>query len=638
MSTSCTYLTRFSRAVANRHASGRGATAAKERVRRARASNAPWRARPRPPSAVPPPPVAQTRLGRPQPIVVRKARIAWPPAGAWAARGSAPPNAASASRAGSRELAAAVGVDSSLRRRALGQRRISPSVASGSPSSSRCFPALLFAPSRSWRRSPRLAVVAGSSRWCALRCVFEPTTRRCSRASLLADCVRARAPRAARPSFRKSLFAATSAIAKLPSRVEARALAAPEARLAHAARERVASCPSSSRSRSCASSSASSRSRTPSSRTASVSRGRRWRASSACPRSGASRSGSFATSSALSLLRPAIRLARASRRSRTRRRGDSRLARSSRETRSCASNVLFLAYNALDARYLWTGVAARRHAHAAVRARGRVLADHRARHAHRASSASCSAARSPTTRARTTRDGSPTPGSAQGLVLALGTYRRIAIHIAHSGLSDLRIVGILGTTLVVCGRGPRRAQASQRRRRSPGSSAASSMRSRRRRPLRGLPTHLVSAEVNVARVRSGEYRPVLHAFRQSHEAESAAALLPLLDHSDARIRQGVAALAPRRARAPPHRDGASQGWRRARPRDVAHARRARRQRRRESTRSAGRRRAKPRRARSSSSSRARRTRMRIERYAVAGWRSTDSSTVRSLSGCTGLTR
>lgn len=40
---------------------------------------------------------------------------------------------------------------------------------------------------------------------------------------------------------------------------------------------------------------------------------------------------------------------------------------------------------------------------------------------------------------------------AQGLVLALGTYRRIAIHVAFSGLSDLRIVGILGTTLVVAG-------------------------------------------------------------------------------------------------------------------------------------------------------------------------------------------
>src|SRR5262249_8438020 len=38
------------------------------------------------------------------------------------------------------------------------------------------------------------------------------------------------------------------------------------------------------------------------------------------------------------------------------------------------------------------------------------------------------------------------------------------------------------------------------------------------------------------------YRPVLHTFRQSHETESATAYLPLLDHPDARVRQGVAAL------------------------------------------------------------------------------------------------
>jgi hypothetical protein len=56
------------------------------------------------------------------------------------------------------------------------------------------------------------------------------------------------------------------------------------------------------------------------------------------------------------------------------------------------------------------------------------------------------------------------------------------------------------------------------------------------------PTHLLSARINVARIQSGEYRPVLHTFRQSHETESAAALLPLLDHPDLRVRQGVAAL------------------------------------------------------------------------------------------------
>ena len=131
---------------------------------------------------------------------------------------------------------------------------------------------------------------------------------------------------------------------------------------------------------------------------------------------------------------------------------------------------------------------------------------------------------------------------AQGLVLGLGTYRRIAIHIAKSGLSDLRIVGILGTTLVLCG----------------VVLVAIKLRNAKtftwlvRRQLDAFavtlvlysvfPTHLVSAHVNVARIQSGEYRPILHMFRQSTKPESAAELLPLLQHKDVRVRQGVAAL------------------------------------------------------------------------------------------------
>ncbi|MDF2695280.1 MAG: hypothetical protein K0S65_3663 [Labilithrix sp.] len=131
---------------------------------------------------------------------------------------------------------------------------------------------------------------------------------------------------------------------------------------------------------------------------------------------------------------------------------------------------------------------------------------------------------------------------AQALVLALGTYRRIGIHIVKSGLSDLRIVGILGTSLVVGGvvlvalklRGGKTFTWLVRRQLDAFALTA---------VLYAVaPTHLVSAQVNVARIRGGEYRPVLHTFRQSHETESAAALLPLLEHPDARVRQGVAAL------------------------------------------------------------------------------------------------
>jgi hypothetical protein len=131
---------------------------------------------------------------------------------------------------------------------------------------------------------------------------------------------------------------------------------------------------------------------------------------------------------------------------------------------------------------------------------------------------------------------------AQGLVLALGTYRRIAIHVAYSGLSDLRIVGILGTTLVV------------------GGMALVAFKLHRMRSFGWLvrkqldafaialvlyavmPTHYVASRVNVTRIERGEYRPLVHMFRQSDSTESAAELVPLLDHSDLRVRQGVAAL------------------------------------------------------------------------------------------------
>jgi hypothetical protein len=130
----------------------------------------------------------------------------------------------------------------------------------------------------------------------------------------------------------------------------------------------------------------------------------------------------------------------------------------------------------------------------------------------------------------------------QGGVLALGTYRRITIHVATSGLSNLRIAGILGTTLVCVGL------------------VLVAMKLRHGRSVGWLlrhqldafalvfvlfavtPTHLLSAQVNVARIRHGEYRPLIHMHEQGPEAESAPALLPLLDHPDARVRQSMAAL------------------------------------------------------------------------------------------------
>lgn len=204
-------------------------------------------------------------------------------------------------------------------------------------------------------------------------------------------------------------------------------------------------------------------------------------------------------------------------------------------------NVVFLAYNALDAAYLWSGsppagMRTQQYAHegafwttvalvmltavVGVMFRGALAHDTRAKLARKLAFVWC----------------------AQGAVLAAGTYRRIAIHIGKSGLSDLRIVGILGTTLVVCG------------------VALVAWKLHRQRTFVWLvrrqldafvitvffyalfPTHLVSAKVNVARIQAGEYRPAMHMFRQAQSDESAAAVLPLLDHPDVRVRQGVAVL------------------------------------------------------------------------------------------------
>lgn len=129
----------------------------------------------------------------------------------------------------------------------------------------------------------------------------------------------------------------------------------------------------------------------------------------------------------------------------------------------------------------------------------------------------------------------------QGLVLALGTYRRISMHIASSGLSDLRIVGILGTSLVVVGlvlvayKLRHGLTFSWLLRRQFDAFVVAWM------AWAILPTHLLSARVDVARIQAGELGALVHVPELAREAEAAPALLPLLDHPDARVREGIAA-------------------------------------------------------------------------------------------------
>lgn len=240
------------------------------------------------------------------------------------------------------------------------------------------------------------------------------------------------------------------------------------------------------------------------------------------------------------LLRPAIRLAR----------GTDTAAETQEATPTSllvarnglvVLNVMFLAYNALDATFLWSGkppsgMRTQQYAHlgafwltvalvmltgvVGIMFRGALSRDERAKHAR--------------TMAYVLMG--------QGFVLALGTYRRIAIHIAYSGLSDLRIVGILGTTLVVIGVAlvARKLHATK------------SFTWLLRRQLDAFavtavlyliaPTHLIAAQVNVSRIERGENRPIVHMFRQSREPESAPVLIALLDHPDLRVRQGAAEL------------------------------------------------------------------------------------------------
>ena len=130
---------------------------------------------------------------------------------------------------------------------------------------------------------------------------------------------------------------------------------------------------------------------------------------------------------------------------------------------------------------------------------------------------------------------------AQNVWLGVGTYRRLAMHVQTSGLSSLRIAGMVGTTVVLSGIGlvawklfTRKGTLWLLRRQLDVAVLALAL-------FAIAPTHWLSARVNVELVEGGDLRPLVHLREQALQEESAAALLPLLHHPDLRVRQGVAA-------------------------------------------------------------------------------------------------
>jgi hypothetical protein len=207
-----------------------------------------------------------------------------------------------------------------------------------------------------------------------------------------------------------------------------------------------------------------------------------------------------------------------------------------------ALNALFLGYNALDAVYLWgghspSGVTHTEYAHAGtiwltiafllstivLGALFRGPIEHHPR-------------------GRLAR-GLAHAWAAQNFILAAGTFRRVSIYIAYSGLTQLRIVGIFGTTLATIGLAIVVYKVARRR----------TMLWVLRRQLDALavavalfivaPTDDLAMRYNAARIAADQYRPLLHLYEQPLRPEAVPALLPLLDHPDPVVREGVAVIA-----------------------------------------------------------------------------------------------
>jgi hypothetical protein len=136
--------------------------------------------------------------------------------------------------------------------------------------------------------------------------------------------------------------------------------------------------------------------------------------------------------------------------------------------------------------------------------------------------------------------------AAQNVVLALGTFRRIQLYVDVSGLTEARILGIFGTTLVVVGLVLSIRMVAKKR-------TAAWLVHRQTDAFAlflvafvATPTEALATSFNVSRISQGQYAPLLHVVEKTSSPESIAPLLPLLSHPDPIVADGVGAMLARR--------------------------------------------------------------------------------------------
>lgn len=139
--------------------------------------------------------------------------------------------------------------------------------------------------------------------------------------------------------------------------------------------------------------------------------------------------------------------------------------------------------------------------------------------------------------------------AAQNVVLALGTFRRIQLYVDVSGLTEARILGIFGTTLVVVGLALSIRMVAKKR-------TAAWLVHRQTDAFAlflvafvATPTEALATRFNVSRISQGQYAPLLHVVEKTSSPESIAPLLPLLSHPDPIVANGVGAMLARREEA-----------------------------------------------------------------------------------------